>query len=129
MPIPVIIAVTRPNISGFSIFTKALQIIMIIARITSQLPTVSPTLRDNPTNNASKGEVPRLDLIVNAIPKVRMKIPITKNIYLIRKSPFIKCCNCNKILLHLIYDNIVAFAIKIKDVKYVGDFTRNWDDI
>lgn len=74
IPIPVINAVNNPKNSGLFLFKKELKHINIKAVITSQLPTVSPTFTDSPTNSASKGEVPRSDCIVKEIPRVNIII-------------------------------------------------------
>lgn len=68
-------AVNSPSISGFCLLKRELPQIKIQASIISQLPTLKPTFSDSPTNSASKGEAPRLDCIVKAIPRVNSKIP------------------------------------------------------
>src|SRR5690625_7949713 len=67
---PVIMAVSNPRNSGLFLFKVELQKIKINAIIISQLPTVSPTFMESPTNRASKGDVPRPDNIVNEMPKI-----------------------------------------------------------
>lgn len=63
------------NNSGRLLFNKEFNIIMIIANIISQLPTVSPIFSASPTNSASKGEAPNYDCMVRAMPSDKIKIP------------------------------------------------------
>ena len=56
IPIPIINAVISPKTSGLFRLISELQHIKMIAIMISQLPTVSPTFFDSPTNSATKGE-------------------------------------------------------------------------
>src|SRR5699024_3245265 len=61
IPIPVTTDVMSAKNSGRFRSIKAFPIIMENPTTTSQLPKDNPNVRNNPTSNASKGEVPSCD--------------------------------------------------------------------
>lgn len=77
IPIPVIKAVINAGKSGLVRNRTALIPTRIMPLMISQVPGVNPTALVKPTFHESKGMVPRFDLMVKLIPKVKMKIPIT----------------------------------------------------
>src|SRR5699024_8896125 len=78
IPIPVINDVNKPKYSGRFLSATALHSTIEAPTTISQLPTVRPNVRFNPTNNESHGDVPNIDGIVNAITNVKITIPTRK---------------------------------------------------